>query len=207
MLHRHIPARVRRRATHQRHVNWKAVVEQPLATAQLNELNKVFSGTVIEFSAVIARVNEGFQPNVCDQSRAPPGNLAEQMRDHPLRKVVRFDLPGHRECAQRRAQPPVAADHALNQVLVGQVIDPAPRTIALPSSIHYSEIARASLPQEPRLNRGSQRLGVSSADEPATGHRRTIGNPVHSLLNSNDLAQHAILLGTCSRLLTCTGRR
>src|SRR6266581_9700626 len=69
------------------------------------------------------------------------GDVAVQMRDHPLRQVVRLDLIGDGEPLQLRHQAPVAAYDTSDQAFVPEVIESAVLAIALARRVNQGEIA------------------------------------------------------------------
>jgi len=70
------------------------------------------------------------------------GNVAKQMRDHALRKVVSLDLVVQREALQFWHQPPVTANRAPDHSGVSKMIKSTGFAIALAGGVDEREIAR-----------------------------------------------------------------
>src|SRR5215831_3598545 len=69
-------------------------------------------------------------------------NIAIELRDHALRKVVCLDLVVDGKGLERRHQSPVAADYALDHPVVAEMIEATFFAIALPCGVDEGEIAR-----------------------------------------------------------------
>ena len=95
------------------------------------------------------------------------GDVAEQVRNHALREVVRFDLVGDGEPLQLRHESPVAADDATDQALMAKMIESALFAVALARGIDQREISR--LVRSPgmsllrRIMCASSAIAISSA--------------------------------------------
>ena len=63
------------------------------------------------------------------------GDFTEELADDALRETVRLDAARERELAQARGEIPVAADDALEQSRVCEVVEPALGAIALAGGV------------------------------------------------------------------------
>ena len=101
-----------------------------------------------------------------ERARLAGGDVAEQVRDHALRQVVGLDLVGDRERLQLRHQAPVAADDALDQPVVAEVVEAALLAVALAGGVDERQVARRAVPAA-RLalsrKRSSSATAMSSA--------------------------------------------
>ena len=69
-------------------------------------------------------------------------DVAEQMGDDALGQVIGFNLVGDGKPLQLRHQTPVAADDALDEALMGEVVETTIFAIALAGGIDESEVFR-----------------------------------------------------------------
>ena len=120
----------------------KPSIEQAFLAAERDQLDQVFGRARIEFAAAIARIDEGAEPDGRDMAGAMRGNVAEQMGDHALRQIIGLDLVLEGELLQLRREPPMAADHPLDEPLMGEVIEPAVLAVALTGGIDEGEVLR-----------------------------------------------------------------
>ena len=79
-----------------------------------------------------------------DASRSARRNVAHQLTNHSLRKIVGFNLILDRQSPQTRSEPPVTTDDPLHQFLVSEVIQPPVFSIALACPVNQSQIQRTT---------------------------------------------------------------
>lgn len=72
-------------------------------------------------------------------------NIAEQMRDHALRKIIRLDLVGDRELLEFWRQAPMAADHAADQAFMREMVQTTVLAVTLARGIDQRQIVRLAL--------------------------------------------------------------
>jgi len=106
---------------------------------------------------------------VGDQAGPARRDLPEELGDDALREVVGLDLLVHGQPPHARGQVPVAADHALDQALVGEVVDAPRLSVPLAGGVDDREVPGTADGQEVGLDPGGQLLRVSDAHEPARG--------------------------------------
>ena len=90
----------------------------------------------------MARIDKSSKPHACEMSRTLCRDVAEKVRDHALRKIVRLDLIGNRQTLQFRHQPSMPADHATHQAFMAKVVEPACVAVALSPGVDQRKIAR-----------------------------------------------------------------
>jgi len=194
VLHGDVAALVGGGAAHEADVDGEGMVEEPLPSAEFDDLDQVLGRLRIELPAAVPRVDVSPQADVRDDPRLPGGDGAEEVGDDSLGPVVRLDPVLDRELPQARAETPVAAHDALDEALVGEVVDAPALSVTLSGGVDDGEVARPLLGDEPRLDGRRQRLRVTGADEAAAGDRGTIRDAGDRLLSGHDLAGHGDLL-------------
>ena len=101
-LHGDVPLGVRGGAAEERDVQLQSLVEQVLLAVQGEQFDAVLCGPFVNLAAAVTRVDEGAKSDAGDQARLARGGVPEQMRNDPLRQVVRLDLVAHSHFSQRR---------------------------------------------------------------------------------------------------------
>ena len=150
----------------------------------------------VDLAAAEARVDERADPDARQQPGLARRDVAEQMRDDALRQVVGLDLVGDGQCLQLGHQPPVAADHALDQSLVAEMVEAAILAVALAGGIDERQVARAAhavrvLPRGLDIalfERDGDVLGEADADEAAGGDGVAVANQRNRFARADDLA-------------------
>src|SRR5205085_1135691 len=118
------------------HVNGDRVVPEPGFSAELDPFDEPRRSALIEPPTAEFRIDERPQPHMRDASRPPGRDVAKELADHPLRKVVAFDLSRQSEPAEARREPPVSADAARHKRLVREMIEPARLAISLAGAVN-----------------------------------------------------------------------
>ena len=88
-------------------------------------------------------------------------DVAEEMGDHALRQVVGLDNVVDRHLLQLGREPPMAADDAAHEALMGEMIEALCVPVALPGRVHEREAARGA---SSARNRSSSAIAISSAN-------------------------------------------
>ena len=180
-LHGHVTACIGARATQERGVDRKRLVEEVLAPVDLHDPDQLLGGALVELPAAVARIDEGVQADVGQRARTSGGDVAVEVADDALRQVVGLDLALEREATDLRHQPPVAADHAPHHALVAKGVEAALLAVALPGRVDQRQVARHAAVEEALLQRQRQRLGDAGADEATHSDGRAIGYQRHRL--------------------------
>ena len=118
------------------------------------------------------------------------------MRDDALRQVISLDAVGDRECLQLGHEPPVAADHALDQARMTEVVEPALLAVALSGRVDQRQTLRPANAirvlfagfDEALLQRDGDVLGEADADKAGRGKRVAIVDQLHRFARGDDLA-------------------
>ena len=168
-FHRHVALRVRGGPAQERDVDREGREEQVFASPDGQHLDEVLGGHRVHPAALEAGVDERVDADGGDQAGAPGGDLPEQHRDHPLREAVGLDPVAQGERAQRRYQRPVAADDPLDHALVGEVVHPARRAVALTGGEDQGQVPGCPGVQEAPLQGEGELLGKAGPDETGGG--------------------------------------
>ena len=176
---------------------------------QRDQLDQVLGRPGIDLAAAIARIDEGAEPDGGDMAGAMGGDVAEQMGDHALRQVIGLDLVVEGELLQLRHEPPMAADHALDEPLMGEVVEAAVFAVSLAGSVDEGQVfwragragrfsagagrARplrhgAVAPEKSLLERKRDLFGKSDADETAGRNRVAVADEPHRLRGAHHFA-------------------
>jgi acyl CoA:acetate/3-ketoacid CoA transferase alpha subunit len=91
-------------------VDREGVEQQPLATAQGDDLDQVLGRPGVLFAAGLARVDVRAEADLRDHPRASRGDLAHELGEHALREGIRLDLVGLDQRPEARLVADVAAD-------------------------------------------------------------------------------------------------
>ena len=176
-LHRDVAVGIGGGAADHADVDRKGAIEKVLLVAQRHERDEILGGRGVDLAAAVARIDERAEPHPRQVSRLARRDVAEQMRDHALRQVVRLDLIADRERLQLRHEAPVTADHAFHEPRVAEVIEAAILAVALACSIDERQVARTADAlrivfrgvDEAVLERDGDVLGETDADEARRG--------------------------------------
>ena len=182
-------------------------IEQALLAVERDQLDQVLGRPGIDLAAAIARIDEGAEPDGGDMAGAMGGDVAEQMGDHALRQVIGLDLVVEGELLQLRHKPPMAADHALDEPLMGEVVEAAVFAVSLAGSVDEGQVfwragragrfsagagrARplgALAPEKSLLERKGDLFGKSDADEAAGRNRVAVADEPHRLRGAHHFA-------------------
>ena len=176
-LHRHVAVGIGGGAAHDADVDRERAVEQVLLAVDRHQRHELLLGARVDPAAAVARIDEGAEADARELARLARGDVAEQVRDHALRQVVRLDPVADGERLQLRHEAPVAADHALDEPVVPEMVEAALLAVALARRVDEREPARAADAvgrllrrfEEALLQRDRDVLGEADADEAAGG--------------------------------------
>ena len=129
-------------AADQSDIDGEGLVEQIFAPGNGHQFDQVLGGAGVHFAAAKARINEGAQPDCAECAGLVGGDVAEQVRDHPLRQVIGLDLAADGQTAELGHQPPMATDRPLDQPLMAEAVQTTFLAIALAGGIDQGEVAR-----------------------------------------------------------------
>ena len=142
LLHRDVAVGIGGRSADDADVDRECPIEEKLLALDLDQPDQILLGAFVDLAAAVARIDERSEPDAREVSGPPRRDVAEQVRDDALRKVVGLDLVGDRETLQLGHQSPVSADHPPHQPVVAEVIEPALLAVSLPGRIDQREIPR-----------------------------------------------------------------
>ena len=120
----------------------KGLIEEPFAVMDGDQLDEILVGGAVELASLVARIDEGVQPDVGDQAGAAGGDLAEELGHHSLREVVRLEAALQRHAAHCRCHRPVAGDNAADQAIEGEHAEPALGLVADAGAVDEGQVAR-----------------------------------------------------------------
>ena len=144
-------------------VDREALVQQALFAFDLDQLNQIFLGAVVQLAAAVARVSEGVQTNMGDRADVVSCNVTIHVGDNALRQVVSLDLVVQSEFTQLRSTIPVTADNALNHAFMAVVVAAGAVTMALTCCEKQGQILRMTGFQETLLQSDGQGFRASTA--------------------------------------------
>ena len=196
VLHRDVAVGVGGRAANEADVDRERLVEQVFLAADRHQRDEVFLRARVDLAAAVARVDERADADPRQRPGLAGGDVAEEVRDHALRQVVRLDLVADGERLQLGHEAPVPADDALDETGVPQVIEAAFRAIPLAGGIDERQVARVADAgrrllrrlDEALLERDRDVLGKPDAHEAGRGDRVAVANQCDRLAGSDDLA-------------------
>ena len=168
--------RIGGRGANQPHVDGDGLVPQPFFAPDFQPLDQRFGRPRVQPSAVVARVDEGSDPHVCNASGPARGNVSKELTYHALWKIVGFDPIVDSQTAELRGESPMPAHDAPQQAFVGQVVKPSLAAVALPGGIDQRQIAWSAVGEKSPFQGMGQGLWVATTDEPAAGDRSTVLN-------------------------------
>ena len=153
LFHRNVAVGVGGGAANDADINREGAIEKKFLAVDLKNTDEIVFCALIDLAAAVARVNERSESDAREMPWALRGNVAKQMRNDALRKVIGFYPVGDSEALQFGYQAPVPADHASHQSFMAKMVEPTLFAVALASGIDQREIARlAGRFESPRLS-------------------------------------------------------
>ena len=98
------------------------MVQQPLLAAQRHALDQRFGRPRVQPAATMFRIDEGSQPHVRETSRPASRDIAQQVADNSLWKIVSFDFTVQGQLPESRTEAPVSSHDAAHQAGMRQVV-------------------------------------------------------------------------------------
>ena len=123
-------------------IDWQGAIEKEFLAIDLKKTDEIVFGAFVDLAAAVARINERSESDAREMPRTLRGDVAEQMRNHTLRKVIGLYPVGDSEALQFGYEAPVPADHASHQSFMAKVVEPTFFAVALARGIDEREIAR-----------------------------------------------------------------
>lgn len=156
-------------AANERGVDGEWLVEEPLPASQLDDLDEVFVGDVVQAATLLARINEGVQPDVRDETGAAGGDFAEHLGHHALRKVVGLEAALQRHPPHFRGHGPIAGHDPLDQPLQRNLAEATLRLVADAGAVDEGQVVRAARLQKVLAQAAQQQVGFRRPPpEPST---------------------------------------
>ena len=193
VLHGDVAGQVRSRAAKQRHRDRKGLVEKPLLAVELDDTNEVFGRRGVDAPALDTRVDKSAQPHLGQRPGAMARDVAEELRQRAEGQVVGLDAIVHRERAELGHQAPVTADHALDQAVVRESIQPLVLAVAGSGGEDERQIPGRTRSDEARLERVDQLVRRAAADEAGRSDGVAVANDRNGVGRGDDLVLHPLL--------------
>ena len=152
-------------------IDREALIQQALLPLDVDDLDQILLGHIVELAAAVARVGKGLEADVGDRANVVRRDIAVHMRNNALRQVVRLDLVGQRQLSQTGRAVPVAANDALYHALVAVVVAAGAVAVALAGREEQRQIVRMAGLQKALFQRLGQGLRTGAGDEAAGGDR------------------------------------
>src|SRR5260370_26690042 len=111
-FHGDVSVRIGGRAADNSDIDRECAIEKKRLAFDLDKADEIVFGAVVDLTTTMARIDKRSKPHPCDMSGALCCDVAKQVRNYALRKIVRLNLIGNRQALKFRHQPPVSADHA-----------------------------------------------------------------------------------------------
>ena len=132
-------------------------------------------------AATEARVHERSDADVRDHTRPMGGDLAVQLRRHPLRDAVGLAVVALDQMRHARSRPRVSADPLRDQALMPQVRHSLLVEVADPGGVNEGQVSRVPAGQECVLDRVCHLDGEARKRDAAHRYGGTIGDPGNGL--------------------------
>src|SRR5262245_24721045 len=200
-LHRDVAVGVGGGAADDADIDRERLVEEVLLAANLHELDEIFGRALVELPAAEARVGESAESHPTQMAGFARGDVTEEMRDHALRQVVGLDLVADGEGLQLWHEPPMPADHPLDEPRLRKMVEPPVLAVSLAGGIDEGEVLGLAEIREQLVlagegelfERDRDLLGEADADEAAGRDRVAAMDQPDRLARRYDLADLARL--------------
>ena len=153
----------------QAHINGNGLVEQPLLPLDVDDLDQILLGALVELAAAVAGVHEGVQAHVGDGADVVGGDVTVHVGDDALGQVISLQLVGQGQLAQLGGAVPMAAHHALAHALMAEVIAAGAVPVALTGREEQCQISGMSGFHEALFQGLGQCFRAGAANEAAGG--------------------------------------
>src|SRR5215470_2074500 len=203
LFHGDVAVGIGGRAANDADVDGECAIEKQLLTVNLDQANEVLLGAFVDLAAAVTRVDKRSEADAREVARALGSDVAEQMGDDTLGKIVPFDLVGDCQTLQLRHEPPVSADDAPHQAYVAEMIEPAVFSVSLACGVDQRQIAWLAnrrgvlhlFREMKRLQRHGNLFGETDTDETTRRDRVAVAYQANCLLGRDDLAAFPQLQG------------
>src|SRR5262249_34627578 len=118
----------------------KRAIKKKFLAIDVDEADKLIFRAFVDLAATMARIDKRSQSHPREVSGALCCNVAEQMRNHALGKIICLDLVGDFQLLQFRHQPPMSANYASHKTFVAKMIESSFLAIPLAGGVDQREI-------------------------------------------------------------------
>lgn len=161
---------IRRGAAHDREVDREGLVPEQFLAAERDDIDEIIARTGVDAAAAVARIGEGIEADVGDETVTARAGFANQRLDHAGRQRVSLDAFLARELLHRLRPGPVAADDALHHAFVRETADAARHAVADAERVDQREIARMARRQKAPLDGLGDVIGLDQSAARAAQH-------------------------------------
>ena len=194
LLHGDIAHGVGGGAADERDRHRRDLVEQPFVAFELDQLDDVARGDLVDAAALVPRVDEGVQADLGERAGLAACEIAEQLGDDALRQIVGVDFFIERQLAHRGHASPIAGHHFAQQSLVAETAQAFGLAVALAGGGEQAQIARRAGLEIAALERLEQRFRHAGLNEAAARQRVAVTHQADGLVGGDDLVSHGVTL-------------
>ncbi|CDF04633.1 unknown [Megasphaera elsdenii CAG:570] len=155
-------------------------------TIDFNQFDQVFFRYVIELTAELTRIQEGFQADVREDAELVTCQGAEPVDQRTLRKVVSFDFVFDSQFTDSRYCLPVADDGTFQKTCMCQMFSSTAVAFALRTCIDVGQVLRGVRVQEPFFQSFGQCFRMGAADKADRRNRVVVFYELSCLFSCND---------------------
>ena len=121
-------------------IEMDGLIEQSFFSCDVDQLDDIFLGYVIELAALETGIAESIHADMCDRADFVGSDITQQFGKSTLGQVVGFQLVVENQLAELGDHVVVAADDSLEHAFVCEVVSAAPVTVALCCRIEKCQI-------------------------------------------------------------------
>ena len=159
LFHRHVAILVGGRTAQKCDVDRHRLEEQPFLPGEGDDFYEIQWRTGTLPGALLSWIDETVESRLGEQAGSAGGHIAHELRQHTLRKRVRFDLVLGCQANEARRIDESARDRPLEQTLVREMTGTQSRPIADADNAHRCKSSRLAFRLEAPLDRGKQSFG------------------------------------------------
>ena len=141
-VHRDVAGFIGIGAAEESYVDREGRIEKLFMTIDFNQFDQVFFRYVIELTAELTRIQEGFQADVREDAELVTCQGAEPVDQRTLRKVVSFDFVFDSQFTDSRYCLPVADDGTFQKTCMCQMFSSTAVAFSLRTCIDVGQVLR-----------------------------------------------------------------
>ncbi len=178
----------------QSNVDGECGVEQIVLTLDVNQLDDVFLGYIVYFTAAVSGVDKCTQTYLCEAAGSMCSDISEQVAKSTLRYVVSFHLVFQSHFLQSGYCCPVTCNISFQQTFVRKVFCTTAIFVTLRTAVNISNISGFACCQESFFYSSVQSFGDSGCYETTCCNGIAVFNQCSSFSSSNNfyLSSHSV---------------